>query len=128
MSANTKRKSVMFLESLTHYLTAFVVTLKGLDKIATPGKTGVAIFFLSAGVFILMGTIFHKKASASLKHFKGYIFGIEAVVMAIVGYLFLNDGKQFIQYVCFLASAMFIVALVVYIRRRKASADLAHGH
>lgn len=124
MSANTKSRRGMFLENLTHYLTAFVVMLKGLDKIATPGKTGVAIFFLAAGVFILLGTIFHKQASSILKHFKGYILGIEAVVMAIVGYLFLQDGKQLIHYVCFSASVMFLVALTVYIRRRTKSGTL----
>ena len=114
-----KKPRRVILENMTHYLTALVIIIKGLDKIETPGKLWVSIVFLTIGVLIVLGTIFHHKAEKLLKHFKAYVFAFEAVVMAIVGYLYMKDGKQMIQYVCFAASLMFLVALVVYIKNRK---------
>jgi predicted MFS family arabinose efflux permease len=109
----------MFLENMTHYLTALVIIMKGLDKLGVPGKTWVSVIFLLMGILIVLGTIFHHKAEKLLRHFKAYVFAFEAIAMAVVGYLYLKDGKQFIQYVCFAASIMFVIALVVYFRRRK---------
>ena len=111
---------------MTHYLTALVVIMKGLDKIGTPGKTGVAVIFLLIGLFIVLGTLFHHKAQKLLKHFKAYVFAFEAIIMTIVGYLYVKDGKQMIQYVCFAAAIMFVVALVVYIRNSRKNVAEVH--
>src|SRR5688572_14459653 len=125
MTSHTKSKRLMFLENITHYLTALVVIMKGLDKIDVPGKTGVAVVFLLIGLFIVLGTIFHHKAQKLLKHFKAYVFALEAIIMTIVGYLYLKDDKQMIQYVCFAAAIMFVVALVVYIRKNMTEVHLS---
>jgi predicted MFS family arabinose efflux permease len=119
MNNETKARRVMFLENMTHYLTAFVIIIKGLDKVAVPGKTWIGVLLLVFGVFIILGTIFHHKLHQALKHFKALVFAIEAVVMSIVGYLYVKDGKQFIQYVCFGAAIMFAVALIVYLSKAK---------
>lgn len=117
MLADTKRKRIVFLESLTHYLTAFVVLTKGLDKLFTAGKPFIGITFCIFGLVILFGTIFHHKAARLLKHFKAYVLSIEAIIMATIGYLYIAEGKQLIQYTCFFAAAMFVVALVMYFRK-----------
>jgi predicted MFS family arabinose efflux permease len=119
MNTETKARRVMFLENMTHYLTAFVIIMKGLDKVAVPGKTWLGVVLLVFGVFIILGTIFHHKAHQMLKHFKALVFAIEAIVMGIVGYLYVKDEKQFIQYVCFGAAIMFVVALIVYLSKAK---------
>lgn len=119
MTTEKKARRQIFLETMTHYLAAMVIIIKGLDKIGTPGKLWVSILFLTLGVLIILGTIFHHKAEKLLKHFKAYVFVFEAVVMAVVGYLYVKEGKQMIQYVCFAASLMFVVALIVYLRKRK---------
>ena len=124
MSAQTQSKKVILLETVTHYMTAFVVVLKGIDKIDL-GKAGVGVTFLLIGVVIVLGTLMHHKAAKLLKHFKAYVFALEAIVMAIVGYMYAQDGKQFIQYVCYFASVMFVVALVVYIKRVKSEVRLS---
>ena len=124
MSSKSQSKKVVILENVTHYMTAFVVVLKGLDKIDL-GKTGVGITFLVIGIVIVLGTLLHHKAAKLLKHFKAYVLALEAVVMAIVGYMYAQDGKQFIQYVCYFASAMFITALVVYIKRVKSEVHVS---
>jgi hypothetical protein len=117
MTSTHKRSE--FLEKFAHYATAFVVLMKGLDKIETPGKTGIAILFIIISVLIVLGTIFHHKAGKLLKHFKAYVFVFEAIVMAIVGYLYMKDGKQFIQYVCFATAIMFIAAVIIYLKKAK---------
>jgi hypothetical protein len=119
MSPTTKTKRLVLLENMTHYLTAMVVILKGIDKIDTPGKLWYGILFLSIGLLIIGGTLFHHKAEKQLKHFKAYVLIFEAIVMITVGYLYEKEGKQFIQYVCFAAAGMFAVALVIYIRKKR---------
>ena len=116
MKAAPSKKSAI-LESITHYLTAIVVILKGIDKIDTPGKIWAGIVFLFIGILIVAGTLFHHKAEKLLKHFKAYVFALEALVMSIVGVLYMKEGKQFIQYACFATVLGFIIALVVYIRK-----------
>jgi hypothetical protein len=72
---------------------------------------------LLIGVLIVAGNVFHHKAERLLRHFKAYVYVLEAVVMSMVGYLYAKDGKSLIQYVCFAAAAMFVVALVIYVRK-----------
>ena len=124
MSSETRSRKVIILENVTHYFTALVVLLKGFDKI-DHGKAGVGIVFIVIGIIIVSGTLLHHKAAKLLRHFKAYVFALEAIVMGIVGYMYAQDGKQFIQYVCYFASAMFVVALVVYIKRSKSELHLS---
>jgi hypothetical protein len=119
MSSTTKTKKLVLLENMTHYLTAMVVILKGFDKINIPGKLWYGVLFLGIGILIIGGTLFHHKAEKLLKHFKAYVLIFEAIVMTTVGYLYWKEGKQLIQYVCFAAAAMFVVALVIYIRKKR---------
>jgi hypothetical protein len=117
MSLNRQRAER--LESIAHYMTAFVILMKGLDKLGQPGKLWVGIIFLAIAVFIVLGSIFHHKAETMLKHFKAYVFVLEAIVMSIVGYLYMKEGKQMIQYVCFASSLIFIIATIIYITKVK---------
>jgi hypothetical protein len=115
----SKSKRGAFLESMAHYLTAFVILLKGLDKVEIDGKAGYGIIFIVISILIVAGTIFHHRAEKYFKHFKPVVFVLEAVVMAIVGYLYLKDGKQFIQYMCFFASFMCVIATIIYFSKMK---------
>lgn len=107
------------LENIAHYMTAFVIFMKGFDKIDQPGKLGFAIVFIVIALLIVLGTIFHHRAERILKHFKAFIFVFEAIVMSIVGYLYMKEGKQMIQYVCFASAFVFLVALVIYITKTR---------
>jgi hypothetical protein len=107
------------LENIAHYMTAFVIFMKGFDKIEQPGKLGFAVLFIAIALLIVSGTIFHHRAERMLRHFKAYVFVFEAIVMSIVGYLYMKEGKQMIQYVCFASALVFLVALVIYITKTK---------
>jgi len=123
MAADTRQKRIHILENVTHYLTAFVVLLKGFDKLSA-GKPAIGIMFCVFGLVILLGTLFHHKAARLLRHFKAYVFSLEAITIGTIGYLYMAEGKQLIQYVCFFAAAMFVVALVVYLRKRSHTTEL----
>ena len=113
-------KRVAILGKIAHYLTAFTVLLKGFDKVAVPGKAGFAVVLIVIGLFILFGTIFHHRFEKALRHFDGIIAFLEAVTIGIVGYLYLKDGKELIQYICFFAAGMFLIAAVIHFTNPKA--------
>ncbi len=117
--ATGSSKRVALLGTIAHYLTAFVVLLKGFDKLAVPGKVGFAVVLIVIGLIILFGTIFHHRFEKALKHFAGIIAFLEAVTMAIVGYLYMKDGKELIQYVCFFAAGMFLIAAIIHFTNPK---------
>jgi hypothetical protein len=119
MTKSNTGKRAQILETVTHYITAFVVTLKGIDKVGNPEKVGYGVFFIIVGMGILIGTIFHHKFEHLIKNFKSYVLSAECVVMAIVGYLFVKEGTHYIQYVCFAASLAFLVALIVNLKKAK---------
>ncbi|HEY0740090.1 MAG TPA: hypothetical protein VGD40_01460 [Chryseosolibacter sp.] len=119
-------KRVAILDTFSHYVTSFVVLLKGIDKLPVPGKTGYAVVLIVIGLIILFGTIFHHRFERTLKHFKGIIYGLEAITMTIVGYLFAKDGKEMIQYVCYAAAAMFLVATIIYFTKRRKATPQEH--
>jgi hypothetical protein len=125
MISPTKMKRLMFLETMVHYMTAFIVILKGIDKVTIPGKAVYGIIFLAIGVLILLGTIFHHRAGKYLKHLKPMVFILEAIVIGLVGYLFLKEGKNYLQYLCFFAALMFVVATIVYLVKNKNSQQVS---
>jgi hypothetical protein len=101
------------LENVSHYLTAFVVVMKGVAKIETPGKLAFALFFIVVGIIIAAGTLFHHKFEHLVKNFKAYVFLLESIVIGLVGYSYLKEGKQGLPYICFAASIAFLIAMVV---------------
>lgn len=119
MNTRARSKRNHTLETITHYITAFVVLMKGFDKVTIPGKAGIGIFFICIALFIAAGTMFHHKFERLLRHFKAYTYVLESVVVGLVGYLFLKEGKHGLAYTYFFASAMFAVALIVYIAKQK---------
>lgn len=124
MNTDEKSKRNHTLEAVTHYITAFVVAMKGFDKVTLPGKAGTGILFLVIALFILAGTVFHHKFERALRHFKAYTYLLESIVVGIVGYLYLKEAKNGLAIAYFFASAMFAVALVVYIVKRVKKKDV----
>jgi phosphatidylserine synthase len=115
---NGNKRNEIFL-TITHALTVLVVLLKGISKVNTPGKSWIGLLFIGIALFLAFGTIYYHRFEKILKHFKAYTFCLESIVLALVGYMYVKEGKHFIQYVCFLASIMYIIALIVYLRRRR---------
>ncbi|RAW02794.1 hypothetical protein [Pseudochryseolinea flava] len=114
MSTDARTQRLHFLENVSHYLTAFVVIMKGVAKLENPDKLAFSIFFIIVGILIALGTLFHHKFEHLIKNFKAYVFLLESIVIALVGYLYLKEGKQGLPYVCFFASLAFLISMVVH--------------
>ena len=128
MSAQTESRRLLFLTNLSHYLTALVVFLKGTDKVTLEGKMAFGILFIVISIVIVLGTIFHHRAERYLKHFKAIVFGLEAIVLTAVGYLYLKEGKQALPYACFASAIMFIVAIFIHFNKAAKRAGSSVNH
>ena len=113
------KRRAQLLENLTHYITAFVIVLKGISKLDHPEKLGYSLVFILIGLALAAGTLFHHKFEHLIKNFKGYVFLLESIVMGIVGYLYLKEGKHYIQYACFFVSFAYLITLIIYLIKRK---------
>src|SRR3954471_11992175 len=97
-----KGKRAQFLANIGHFLTAVVIAMKGLDKVEL-GKPVIGSILVVIALIIATGTILHHRMEKYLKHFVAVIYISEAIVMSIVAYLYMKDGKQYIQYACLAA-------------------------
>jgi hypothetical protein len=117
--SEVQSKRAARIEAAVHYLTAFVVFMKGIDKIETPGKTVFGLIFIAIALLIVFGTIFHHRFERLLKYFKTYTFIFEAIVWSIMGYLYLKEGRNYIQYACFFAAIGYFIVGLFFIRKTK---------
>jgi len=109
MSDNSSTKN-LDKEAITHILTGVTVTLKGIDKIENPEKLWYGLILILIGVCILTIGVFHHQIEHKIRNAKVIVFLGEAIVLSIVGYLYLHEHKTYIQYVCFTASLGFLIA------------------
>lgn len=120
-TSENKAKRARIGETVAHYLTAFVVLLKGFDKISHSGKIGIGLLFITIGLLIAAGTIFHHKLEHVIKNFKAYVMLLEAIVLFALGYTYLKDDYHYLQYVCFAAALAYLVVSVVLLMKSKAT-------
>jgi len=118
MSNTTNQKKIP-REIISHIVTGLVVILKGIDKIGYPEKLWLAIMLILIGGIILSIGVFHHQIEPRLRNVKALVFICEGVVMGIVGYIYMHDGKSYIQYVCFVASIGFLVATLITLFKKK---------
>lgn len=106
-------------EVLSHIVTGVVVILKGIDKIENPEKFWFGLLLLFVGLIILSIGVFHHQIENRIKNVKPLVFFGEAIVMAIVGYIYWHDNKTYIQYVCFVAAFGFLVAGILKLVKKE---------
>ena len=128
MHTDPKARRRELLERITHYITAFVILMKGIDKVGTPGKEWVGTLFIFFAVVVFAGTLFHHRFEKLLHHFKAYTFAVEAIVLAAVGVLYAKEGKALVQYVFFLAAVLYTIALIAYIIRHRSQTARKIAH
>ena len=111
MSA-TPAKTNVTREVIAHICTGITVLLKGIDKVENPDKLIFGAILIFIGSIILSVGVFHNTIEHKIKNIKSIVFLGEAIVMAIVGYIYYHDHKFLIQYACFIASIGFLIAFV----------------
>ncbi|MDP3582105.1 MAG: hypothetical protein Q8S39_09210 [Ignavibacteria bacterium] len=85
--------------------------MKGIDKVEHhPFIGGVLIF---AGLLVIVFSIKHNKIESKFGKIKYFVFGVESVVMALIGYSYYQDRSNLLHYAYFIVSLMFIAAIPI---------------
>ena len=109
-----KEKRNEIFEMIGHLCVGLSILMKGLDKIEHPGKELIAVILILLGLLVIVFSLLRKRFESILNHIKLYIFGAEGVVMALVGYSYMQEGTHTIHYAYFLTSILFFAAIYFY--------------
>ena len=102
------------MEMIAHLCAGLSIFAKGIDKFEHH-HTFVGFALVFTGLIAIVFSIYHKKIESTLGNIKYYIFGIEGVAMAFVGYSYYKDGSHLLHYAYYIVSILFFIAIpVVY--------------
>lgn len=119
MKQPLNRRQALF-QKFVHFLTALTLLLKAIGKMEHPhGYEAIIAFFLLAAIYIVAITLLHDRLHAHLRLLEASVYGIESIATGIVAWLYLQEGKHYLQWLMAFASVMFIVALVVRLGRKR---------
>jgi hypothetical protein len=118
------------LQKVIHFLTALTLLLKAFAKMEHPhGYELIITFFLVSTIYIIVITLLHDRLHAHLRLLDASVYGIECVATGIVAWLYLQEGKHYLQWLMAFASLMFLVALIVrLVKNPPADHDHAAAH
>jgi hypothetical membrane protein len=88
--------------------------MKGVDKLEHPGKELIAAVLILIGLLVIIFSLLHKRFESNLDHIKLYIFGAEGIVMALVGYSYMQEGTHTIHFAYYATSVLFFAAIYFY--------------
>jgi len=80
----TKHQRNELMEMIAHLCVGLSIFMKGIDKFEHH-HTLIGLMLVLAGLMVLAFSIYHKKIESTLGKIKYYIFGIESIVMALIG-------------------------------------------
>jgi drug/metabolite transporter (DMT)-like permease len=108
---------------IAHLMTGFLLIAKGLHELSAVDTSPVIVALTFAGgALSLAAAIFHRRLH-SAKHGVGALISfIESAACLFVAVSYIEDGTRYLQYPLFVASAFALGAMVVQLRRRRASA------
>lgn len=113
-----KKKTFRKLEMLLHFLTAFILLIKGGDELSK-GLYFPGFIILGLAFVILTIIIFWKTLYISPKQARLVCYYLEAPALLITSYVLYLEEKPFLPYIFFVA-AMFY-PMVGFITSKKAS-------
>jgi hypothetical protein len=108
---------------VAHVMTGFLLITKGLHELSAVDTSPVLVALtFGGGALSLAAAIFHRKLH-NAKHGVGALISfVESAACLLVAVSYIEDGTRYLQYPLFFASAIALVAMVVQVRRRSASA------
>lgn len=112
--AETTNRRAERLRMLVHFITAFVLILKGISKVEHPEgyEILIAVAFVG-GAVILAGTLLHHQIARRFRYFGVAVFLIEALTYTIVGVISISHATRAIHYMWFMAAMGFTVSAVM---------------
>lgn len=111
------------LHSIHHLLIAGILILKGYDKYSHHNIIGGLMLFFGIIVLLYFIYMIFKKNESRTMNIVIHLF--EALVSLFTAYIFFEEGKKYLQYMCLLASLGFFIAVYVSFTRRK-KGNIAH--
>jgi hypothetical protein len=117
------------LQTFGHFLTGLVILLKGISKLEhAEGHIGSIAFFFAAAVYVFAATALHRRFHRHEAQLQASIYLIESAVLGIIAWMYVEQGKRWLQYPAAFASAAFLLAPVIALtmrgRRRGAAAEV----
>lgn len=119
-----KKKTFRKLEVLLHFVTAFILIIKGVDEMSRrlyfPGS-----IILGLALSILVITIFWKTLFISPKQARLVCYYLEAPALLITSYVLYLEGKQFLPHLFFIAAMLY--PMVGFLSSKKPKDLKKHG-
>lgn len=103
------------LRKYSHLLAAFIIFLKGYDKM-DQGDSGFWVFYSLVFIFLII-VIFHGFLAKRIKWIDAILYGLEAIIIFYIAYGYFSKGKTALPLLYVLAGLLYIVAAVVMSRR-----------
>jgi hypothetical protein len=107
---NKRHKKSEILELIGHFCVGLSIFMKGIDKIEHE-HVAVGIILLFAGLLVFAFSLNHEKVESRLGNIKYVIWGVEGVVMGLVGYSYYQDGTHLLHYAYFFVAIMYICVI-----------------
>lgn len=106
-----------FRESFSHFLVGFAILAKGWAKLEEHhGLSAEIILIFFAGVFIILGTVFHRRLEEKIRNFTATFHVAEGLALLVIGMIFLREGSSRLQYFYFfIGSAFLAIGLVFFL-------------
>jgi predicted MFS family arabinose efflux permease len=108
----TRHQRNELMETIAHLCVGLSIFMKGIDKFEHH-HTLISLMLVLAGLMVIVFSIYNKKIESTLGQIKYYIFGIEGIVMALIGYSYFKDGYHLLHYAYYVVSVLFFIAIPV---------------
>lgn len=117
VSAGSLRVRRERMQKAVHWLTVFIVAIKGVAKLEAGGGKAAVLF--AAAAAIALGAIFHHALAHRFRYFDAFFYLIEAAVLFFVAWLHQNDGTTALHLVLYAAAVLYLIAAMVFITKRR---------
>ena len=111
----TKPRRSIPRESFNHFLVGFVILAKGWAKLVEHPDHPVEILLIFlAGIFIILGTLFHRRLEEKIKNFTATFHVAEGLALLFIGVIFLREGGSRLQYFYFFIGAVYLAVGLIF--------------
>lgn len=122
-----KRRAAV-LQKLVHFLTALTLLLKGVAKMEHPeGYWPAILFFFASAAYVAAIAALHDRLHHHARSLTASVYAIECTAMALLAWVYAHEGKKGLPWAAGVASAMFLVALVVHLVKTRGNGPHPEG-
>ena len=116
MASERSRRASARLATFGHYLTAFVILLKGIDKAEQHwhGHEALIVFLFASAAYIAIGTALHHRLHGRRGELlQATFYAVEATISLMIASYLHDEGKVYLPYMFVAAGVGFTYAFAV---------------